>query len=377
MKIISYKETEQYLILRIQEGNEQYQAMIDNYPQIKDFKNYGFKTIEDMMIEVKKGILFFDKVEKKEHKIYKNDYNFNTIRINELKKIDLKFELIADFIPDNLTFNNYGEFYYFIKDINIKDFYSLKTNYKTKIKVDKTFLNVIDITKLYLNNYNNYICLNFLADLMSVEILERNIIDYQERIIINNLKTDLKEVLNDVSYEFIKNYSNVLEKIYNISLLHLIPITNLKNESVFYFSNRYLAKKTNRSEASINYIINCFVALGFIKKIDNKDLSKNFLNKARDYKENDLFFDVSFYSIQELNISKIKEIEENISIMIAKNSSFSKITKKEIKRLFGKERSEEVFPNVSISKKTINKRLKTRTEIKTDDIISDILGGIQ
>ena len=36
MKVISYKETEEYIILRLSDNT---QAMISNYPQIKDYKN--------------------------------------------------------------------------------------------------------------------------------------------------------------------------------------------------------------------------------------------------------------------------------------------------------------------------------------------------
>jgi len=83
----------------------------------------------------------------------------------------------------------------------------------------------------------------------------------------------------------------------NISFEHF----SFDDEHVFFFSNRYLAKKIDVSPKLVNKYVNLFCALGLIKKVPESAIPKEFLVRAKQISKQTNQRQINYYVVFDLN----------------------------------------------------------------------------
>lgn len=123
-------------------------------------------------------------------------------------------------------------------------------------------------------------------------------------------------------------------------------------ESIFFFSNRYLAGKTNKSVVNINKYINLFCSLGLLNKIPYKHVNMNLRATAVQISKDNGQNGISFYTVPDYN-EAFKAADERAAIMLQYKFSIKGMSKKYLENCFGEEFANQIYlVNIKYSEKS-------------------------
>ena len=123
-------------------------------------------------------------------------------------------------------------------------------------------------------------------------------------------------------------------------------------ESIFFFSNRYLAGKRNKSVVNINKYINLFCTLGLLNKIPYKQVNQRLRAMAVQISKDNAQNGISFYTVPDYN-KTFKTADERASIMLQYKFSIKGMSKKYLENCFGEEFANQIYlVNVKDSEKS-------------------------
>ncbi|MGB4638544.1 MAG: hypothetical protein WBH95_01015 [Caldicoprobacterales bacterium] len=127
-------------------------------------------------------------------------------------------------------------------------------------------------------------------------------------------------------------------------------------ESIFFFSNRYLAGKRNKSVVNINKYINLFCTLGLLNKIPYKQVNQRLRATAVQISKDNAQNGISFYTVPDYN-EAFKTADERAAIMLQYKFSIKGMSKKYLENCFGEEFANQIYiVNVKDSEKSRNIR---------------------
>jgi len=127
-------------------------------------------------------------------------------------------------------------------------------------------------------------------------------------------------------------------------------------ESIFFFSNRYLAGRRNKSVVNINKYINLFCTLGLLNKIPYKQVNQRLRAIAVQISKDNAQNGISFYTVPDYN-EAFKTADERASIMLQYKFSIKGMSKKYLENCFGEEFANQIYlVNVKDSEKSKNIR---------------------
>ena len=113
-------------------------------------------------------------------------------------------------------------------------------------------------------------------------------------------------------------------------------------ESIFFFSNRYLAGKRNKSVVNINKYINLFCTLGLLNKIPYKQVNQRLRATAVQISKDNAQNGISFYTVPDYN-EAFKTADERAAIMLQYKFSIKGMSKKYLENCFGEEFANQIY----------------------------------
>ena len=127
-------------------------------------------------------------------------------------------------------------------------------------------------------------------------------------------------------------------------------------ESIFFFSNRYLAGKRNKSVVNINKYINLFCTLGLLNKIPYKQVNQRLRAMAVQISKDNAQNGISFYTVPDYN-KTFKTADERAKIMLEYRFTIKGMSKKYLENCFGEEFANQIYlVNVKDSERSKNIR---------------------
>ena len=136
---------------------------------------------------------------------------------------------------------------------------------------------------------------------------------------------------------------------------------NTNGESIFFFSNRYLAGKRNKSVVNTNKYINLFCTLGLLNKIPYSHVNKNLRATAIQISKDNSQNGISFYTIPDYN-KAFKTADERASIMLQYKFSIMGMSKKYLENCFGEEFANKIY-HVNVKDTEKSKSIRDAIEV--------------
>ena len=136
---------------------------------------------------------------------------------------------------------------------------------------------------------------------------------------------------------------------------------NTNGESIFFFSNRYLAGKRNKSVVNTNKYINLFCTLGLLNKIPYSHVNKNLRATAIQISKDNNQNGISFYTIPDYN-KAFKTADERASIMLQYKFSIMGMSKKYLENCFGEEFANKIY-HVNVKDTEKSKSIRDAIEV--------------
>ena len=131
---------------------------------------------------------------------------------------------------------------------------------------------------------------------------------------------------------------------------------SVRGESLFFFSNRYLAKKMNKNVCNINKYINLFCTLGLLRKIPYRDVNQNLRKTALQLSKEHSHNGISFYTIPDYS-EAFKTANERAEIMLGIPLYYKRYEQKYIENCFGEEFANQIYHvDIKSSKRSENIR---------------------
>lgn len=136
---------------------------------------------------------------------------------------------------------------------------------------------------------------------------------------------------------------------------------SIDGESIFFFSNRYLAKKTNKSVVNINKYINLFCTLGLLKKIPYEKVNEYLKATAIEISKNNGYNGISFYTVP--NYDRVfKTADERAAVMLKYRFSINGMSKKYLEGCFGEEFANQIYL-VNVKDSERSRKIRNAIEI--------------
>lgn len=221
-------------------------------------------------------------------------------------------------------------------------------------------MGIIDIVKIK-ENCNTSTAIKKLVEYFHIELKDSIWINDQNKRFENNIT--LLSQLEKKKDEF--PYLNRLIKFGYPILIHILEIgkNNISNrflsvngESMFFFSNRYLAKKMKKDTPNINKYINLFCTLGLLHKFPYKDVNQNLRKTALQISKENSQNGITFYTVPDYN-EAFKIANKRAKIMLEYRFTIKGMSKKYLENCFGEEFANKIYlVNVKDNKRSENIR---------------------
>jgi hypothetical protein len=221
-------------------------------------------------------------------------------------------------------------------------------------------MDIIDIVKIK-ENCDTSTAIRKLIEYFHIELEDSTWISEQNKRFENSII--LLSQLDEKKDEF-PSLNRIIKFGYPI-LMHILEIgkNNISNrffsvnrESLFFLSNRYLAKKMKKDAPNINKYINLFCTLGLLHKIPYKDVNQNLRKTALQISKENSQNGITFYTVPDYN-EAFKIANERAKIMLEYRFTIKGMSKKYLENCFGKEFANKIyFVNVKGSKRGENIR---------------------
>ncbi|WP_457945392.1 hypothetical protein [Caproiciproducens sp. LBM24188] len=225
---------------------------------------------------------------------------------------------------------------------------------------DRKGMDIIDIVRIK-ENCDTSTAIKKLIEYFHIKLEDSTWINEQSKKFETNMM--LLSQLGERKNEF-PNLSRIIRFGYPI-LMDILKISkeNIINrffstngESIFFFSNRYLAGKRNKSVVNINKYINLFCTLGLLNKIPYKQVNQRLRAIAVQISKDNAQNGISFYTVPDYN-EAFKSADERASIMLQYKFSIKGMSKKYLENCFGEEFANQIYlVNVKDSEKSKNIR---------------------
>ncbi|EMU52819.1 hypothetical protein [Clostridium butyricum] len=207
-------------------------------------------------------------------------------------------------------------------------------------------LDIIDIVKLQ-RNLSTSEALKYLCDLYKIKIIDYAWIEQETQ----KLEKNYNILIN--FNEFKSMYPNIhrlLRYGYPVIFQLLFVARNsLQNRlfqcdgnSLFFISNRYLAKEISKNLTRTNQYINLLSVLGLVNKINNKDIHKDMLHRAKEIAKKNGHNRISFYTIPDFSLV-LSNAELKAKLMNENRFSINAMSKKYIENIFGTELANDIY----------------------------------
>ena len=221
-------------------------------------------------------------------------------------------------------------------------------------------MDIIDIVKIK-ENCDTSTAIRKLVEYFHIELEDSTWINEQSKKFETNMM--LLSQLGERKDEF-PNLCRIIRFGYPI-LMHILEIGkdnasnrffSVKGESLFFLSNRYLAKKIKKDAPNINKYINLFCTLGLLHKIPYKDINQNLRKTALQISKENSQNGISFYTVPDYN-EAFKIANERAKIMLEYRFTIKGMSKKYLENCFGEEFANKIYlVNVKDSKRSENIR---------------------
>ncbi len=221
-------------------------------------------------------------------------------------------------------------------------------------------MDIIDVVKIK-ENCDTSTAIRKLVEYFHIELKDSTWINEQNKRFENNivLLNNLKERKDEFPY-----LNRIIRFGYPI-LMHILEIgkNNISNryfsvngESLFFLSNRYLAKKIKKDTPNINKYINLFCTLGLLHKIPYKHLNQNLRKTALRISKENSHNCITFYTVPDY-IEAFNIANKRAKIMLEYRFTIKSMSKKYLENCFGKEFANKIYlVNVKESKQSENIR---------------------
>lgn len=221
-------------------------------------------------------------------------------------------------------------------------------------------MDIIDIVKIK-ENCDTSTAIKKLVEYFHIELEDSTWINEQSKKFETNMM--LLSQLGERKDEF-PNLCRIIRFGYPI-LMHILEIGkdnasnrffSVKGESLFFLSNRYLAKKIKKDAPNINKYINLFCTLGLLHKIPYKDINQNLRKTALQISKENSQNGISFYTVPDYN-ETFKIANERAKIMLEYRFTIKGMSKKYLENCFGEEFANKIYlVNVKDNKRSENIR---------------------
>jgi len=268
--------------------------------------------------------------------------------IDSKPNINFKCIFHNDNKPSAVIKNNNGYYKYFCNSPNCTCYHEGKG------------LDIIDIVEIK-ENCDTSTAIKKLIEDFHIKLEDSTWINEQSKKFENNIK--LLEQLTQKEDEF-PSLNRIIKFGYPI-LMHILEIGknnignrffSVRGESLFFFSNRYLAKKMNKNVCNINKYINLFCTLGLLRKIPYRDVNQNLRKTALQLSKEHSHNGISFYTIPDYS-EAFKTANERAEIMLEYRFTIKGMSKKYIENCFGEEFANQIYHvDIKSSKRSENIR---------------------
>ena len=144
-----------------------------------------------------------------------------------------------------------------------------------------------------------------------------------------------------------------IQTILSIALDNIVcDLFKIDGEALFFFSNRYLAKKSNKTLDRTNKYINLLCVLGLLVKVPYNNINDKIVKKAKEISKKNKEQGICFYTIPDY-ASVLDIAEERAKTLITYRFSIKGMSRTYIANVFGQEIADQVY-HVHIKPSTKN-----------------------
>lgn len=288
----------------------------------------------------------------------------------------LEFDLNLGGLLRGQVFSTYYKFYKELKKLDLRKIVkfedkSIKVN-KSNIIVNNVSLNIVDLIKIKYRKVNNYVGMNITESLTGCSIIESKMIKDSQSLLVDCKRVidQFREYVSKEVFDYWENYLYILQAFLDSALFHLNPITSKSSRSLFFESNRKLAQRGRTNRDKINKAINAFATVGFLVKIDKKDIPVKLRNNSKKYAERlarelgqkSSVNEINFYSWVDLtNFDNLKYIEIITKKLIENDVKLYNFTQDSIINVLPTDIVYDVYGDTDKKvKKAVKNRLKNK-----------------
>jgi hypothetical protein len=208
-------------------------------------------------------------------------------------------------------------------------------------------MDIIDIVQ-FQHKCNITAAINKLLDYYNMSIYDKDFFDKQsEKYSYNFNLLHQKDYIktNYPKLHYIMRYGYlILNEILSIGLESIVNKYFLYNEqNLFFFSNRYLAKKINKPYVTINKYINLFCVLGLIQKVDHKEINKTIRRKSVEIAKKNGQHKINFYIIPKYTKDILSTSNNRAEFMLNNGFTIRGMSKQFIKKCFDDEFANKIY----------------------------------
>ena len=144
-----------------------------------------------------------------------------------------------------------------------------------------------------------------------------------------------------------------IQTILSIALDNIVcDLFKIDGEALFFFSNRYLAKKSNKTLDRTNKYINLLCVLGLLVKVPYNNINDKIVKKAKEISKKNKEQGICFYTIPDYALV-LDIAEERAKTLITYRFSIKGMSRTYIANVFGQEFADQIY-HVRIKKSNKN-----------------------
>lgn len=215
---------------------------------------------------------------------------------------------------------------------------------------DVVSLDIIDLAKLYYELDNSIEAIEKLIKSMNITFLntywrKTQISKYQSNLyFLENI--DKFQSSNFYLYKLIFPHIELLKFLNKLGLKNLLSQKmSYEKDAIFFASSSYIADNIQVSRSKVTKLMNLFSLLDIVKKIPEKQIPTEMLNKSKSIANARNTRDiVNYYSITNI-LDNIENLERRAKLIDLSPIRYSNINKNIIKEHFGDETANVVYPN--------------------------------
>ncbi|MBD7912948.1 hypothetical protein [Clostridium cibarium] len=225
-------------------------------------------------------------------------------------------------------------------------------------------LDIIDIIKLQ-KNLSTSEALHYLCNLYEIKIIDYTWIQKETKKLENNYNllvnyNEFKSMFPNIHKLLRYGYPVIFQLLFVAR--NSLQNTFLQSEgsSIFFISNRYLAKEIGKNLTRTNQYLNLLCVLGLINKINDKKIPHDMLHRAKEIAKKNGHNRISFYTIPDFLL--VLSNAEAIATRLNENRfSINAMSKKYIENILGTDFANKIYL-VPIKDLTVRQQIRDHLE---------------